>query len=83
MITAPNTVMRKVSSMFVECSLQIVNFDRGGVAMSDCCRGHAVSAVEMSNGMRMWRCRDHEGVRNARTGETGPVHVEVLVKKGH
>ncbi len=67
--------------MYVQCSLQVKNFDRGGMAMSDCCRGTAHSAVELANGNRMYRCTAHEGLRDIRTGETGPIHYELTRQK--
>jgi hypothetical protein len=54
---------RRVADLFVQCSLQVRNLDTGYVAMSDCCRAPANSAVVMDNGRQMWRCDTHRGIR--------------------
>lgn len=52
-----------VFKMYVNCSLQMRNFERGGVAASDCCGYHAISAVyQPSNGNWYYRCLRHEGL---------------------
>jgi hypothetical protein len=62
-----------ISDLWVECALQTHNFDRRGVAMSDCCRQRARSGVVMPSGITMWRCIVHEGMVDFRTGEKGEV----------
>lgn len=63
-----------ITDLHVECSLQTHNFDRQGVAMSDCCRSWARSGVVIPNTNRtMWRCRVHEGMVDFRTGDKGEV----------
>jgi hypothetical protein len=62
-----------ITDLHVECSLQTHNFNLMGVAMSDCCRRVAKSGVVLPNGRTMWRCRDHEGMVDFRTGEKGEV----------
>ena len=62
-----------ISDLIVICSLQVDNFDRGGVAMSDCCRRNATSGVLNDEGYTLWRCRVHEGMVDFRTGEKGEV----------
>lgn len=71
-----------ITDLHVECSLQTHNFDRHGVAMSDCCRRLAKSGVVMPiSGRTMWRCRDHEGMLDFRTGAKGEVVYAVQRKK--
>lgn len=63
-----------ITDLHVECSLQTHNFDARGVAMSDCCRRLAKSGVVIPRTNRtMWRCRDHEGMVDFRTGAKGEV----------
>lgn len=63
-----------ISDMSVECSLQLINFNRGGIAMSDCCRRHATSGVVSNDGRSTWwRCRTHEGMLDFRTGDKGEI----------
>lgn len=63
-----------ITDLWVECSLQTHNFDRPGVAMSDCCRQRARSGVVMPDSNRtMWRCVVHEGMVDFRTGTKGEV----------
>jgi hypothetical protein len=61
-------VHQRVADLNVECSL-VANYSR--------CARPADSAVEMSNGNKMWRCVFHRGMR---TVETGPVHYDVWMK---
>lgn len=63
-----------VTDMFVECSLQVRNFEARGIAMSDCCREHATSVVEMENGNQMFRCEEHKGIRRL---QKGPVRLTI------
>lgn len=67
-----------IKDLFVICSLQMQNFDRRGVAMSDCCRRNAETGVAKGDGTVMWRCRTHEGMLDFRTGEKAPVVYTVL-----
>lgn len=67
-----------IKDLYVVCSLQVMNFNRGGVAMSDCCRRNADTGVQHADGKVMWRCRTHEGVLDFRTGEKAPVVHTVL-----
>lgn len=62
-----------IKDLYVECALQVDNFNRGSVAMSDCCRRSATSGVLMPSGITTWRCRVHEGMVDFRTGEKGEV----------
>lgn len=62
-----------VRDLHVQCSLRVRNFDAPGVAMSDCCGRSAGSAVEYPDGRKMWRCGEHEGLIDVRTGARGPV----------
>lgn len=62
-----------ISDLWVECSLQTHNFDRHGVAMSDCCRQRARSGVVNEQGRTMWRCIVHEGMLDFRTGAKGEI----------
>lgn len=63
-----------VTDMFVECSLQVRNFEARGIAMSDCCRAPATSVVEMENGNQMFRCEEHKGIRRL---QKGPVRLTI------
>jgi hypothetical protein len=70
-----------VSDKYVQCSLQTRNFERPGVAMSDCCTAPATTGVLFEDGKIMWRCKQHRGVRSllgAHGWEYGPVVTEVL-----
>lgn len=67
-----------IKDLYVVCALQVMNFDRGGVAMSDCCRRNAETGVMGDSGITTWRCRIHEGVVDFRTGERGEVVHTVL-----
>lgn len=69
-----------ISDLWVECSLQTHNFDRSGVAMSDCCRRVAKSGVVRPDGAVMWRCTVHEGMLDFRTGDKGEI-VYVIERK--
>jgi len=62
-----------ISDLYVQCSLQTHNFNRVGVAMSDCCRLPARSGVVNNNGVTMWRCIAHEGMLDFRTGDKGEI----------
>lgn len=62
-------VTKYVKDLYVNCSLQVRNFDKQGVTMSDCCGRHATSAVLMEDDAKMWRCREHAGIRVLRTGQ--------------
>lgn len=62
-----------ISDLIVICSLQIDNFNRGGIAMSDCCRRNATSGVLDEEGYTLWRCRIHEGMLDFRTGAKGEI----------
>lgn len=62
-----------IRDLFVECALKVINFNSPATAMSDCCREYAQSGVVMPNGVTTWRCRNHEGMRDFRTGERGLV----------
>jgi len=70
-----------IRDLFVECALQVINFNSPGVAMSDCCRGFALSGVVMPNGVTMWRCKNHEGMVDFRTGERGKVEYTISREK--
>lgn len=73
----------KIHTKFVQCSLQVRNFDTPGFAMSDCCGRLASTGVVVLNKGTVgygiyWRCPEHKGVRDIRTGELGPVVTEVV-----
>lgn len=74
-------VTKKISDMYVECSLQTHNFREPGVAMSDCCRRRATAAVVMPNGSKMWRCSEHKNVVGLHPFSTGEsvTEIEMLV----
>lgn len=63
----------RVADMFAECSFQM---RKDAIAMSDCCRNIASSAVEMPNGARHYRCTKHRGL--IKDGVPGEVHDTVL-----
>lgn len=67
-----------IADMYVQCSLQLRNFDRPGVAMSDCCSRPANTGVLLSDGKIMWRCIVHEGERDIRSLELGPVVTKIV-----
>lgn len=71
------TGMVQIRDMYVECSLQVRNHHKQGVAMSDCCRQLATTAVVMEDGKQMWRCGKHRGIRRL---EVGPVVTKILRK---
>lgn len=70
-------MFKRVSELHVQCSLQVRNFEKQGVAMSDCCRKPANTAVSMADGKKMWRCQEHYGVRRL---ETGPAVTYVMLE---
>lgn len=67
-----------IRDLYVICSLRMQHFDRGTVAMSDCCRRNAETGVQHPDGSVLWRCRTHEGMLDFRTGERAPVVLTVL-----
>lgn len=63
-------VLRTVHKMFERCSFRVRNLDQPGFAVSDCCGGHATSAV-VDGDVRMYRCEQHRGmIDHTRTGAT-------------
>jgi hypothetical protein len=71
---------KTIAELYVNCSLQLINFDRPGLAASDTCQQPATSAVELPNGNIMWRCPRHEGMRTLTPGDTGPVHTHLIIR---
>lgn len=67
-----------IDSKYVQCALKVRCFNRVGTAMSDCCRAHATSAVLYDDGMMLWRCPSHIGLRDIRTQEYGPVVTHIV-----
>ncbi len=61
-----------VSDLYVNCSYPI---RPNAVALSDCCQGSAMSAVESEGGDWLWRCRLHLGL--VREGVEGRVRFAV------
>lgn len=59
---------KAITDMYVNCSLQVRNFDGPAVCMSDCCGRHATAAVVMEDGKKMWRCSEHSSIRRTRYG---------------
>lgn len=75
-MTQPTAIWQHVKDLYVQCSLQVRNFNEPGFCMSDCCGKHATSVVVMGDNSRMFRCGEHEAVRRI---ETGPVEVNVRI----
>lgn len=68
-------VWRKVSDMYVQCTFPM---RPDVVAMSDCCRRNAQTAVHRPDGVWTWRCSTHEGMIDS--GQHGEVSDAVLVR---
>lgn len=63
-----------ISDLYVQCSLRIHNFEKHGIAMSDCCRQTARSGVvDPITNITLWRCIAHEGMLDFRTGDKGEI----------
>lgn len=66
----------RVADMSSECSYPL---KPNAIAMSDCCRNNATTAVEFGDGTLLWRCEIHRGLTKGQ--ETGAVHETVLTRQ--
>jgi len=74
----PNdTDSRPIAELAVNCSLQLINFDRPGLAASDTCQAPADTGVELASGNIMWRCPAHRGMRTLTIGDVGKVYTHI------
>lgn len=71
---------KPIADLFVNCSLQLRNFDRPGLAASDTCQQPADTAVELPSGNIMWRCPRHRGMRTLTIGDVGKVHTYIIIR---
>lgn len=74
-------MLKNVRDLYVDCSLKVINLDSPYTAMSDCCRNHAVAAVVMENGSKMWRCTYHKDIQTGMPFTTGNYVTAVEIKE--
>ncbi len=66
----------RVTNLYVSCSFPMRTTN--AMALSDCCRKYAHTAVEHPSGNMYYRCDEHRGMIDANT--TGPVHETILTE---
>ena len=68
----------KVVDLYVQCAYPM---RAHAIAMSDCCRKSATSAVVHPDGMKTWRCEEHRGLIKGQ--ERGPVVESIMREVKH